>query len=590
MGKLPPPRMPAKPRPGFNLRTRSVEFDAYLTERGITKASADACGLRSLTADQHAELMDQPALRRERVVAGLIPSFDFEGAQREDFYRTRLFKNYTPSRSKKPAKFLQRAGSGSHLYLPPILKHGQTWADVARDPTIALMITEGEMKAIAACQLGFTCCAVTGVYNFLHRPDDAEDSVLIDDMRRFEWKTRTVSIVFDSDAAMNPNVRKAEDRLLKVLYDLSARPFIVRLPSSRVGDGKVGLDDFLAKWPGRWSCHYARAALNKLLAAATSPYVPQIIATTDLADLEFKPVEHLVGALVPTVGVTLLASAPKIGKSFMLLQAGHAVASGVMAFGGHATQKRAVLYLALEDTLPRIMARLRRMQLEPLADLAIATSWPTGDAAYEALRRHLEQHPHVKLVMIDTWQRFRRAANVRRAAYEDDYAELGALKAIVDRFGVAVVLAHHTKKGKTEDPFEAVLGSTALMGAVDAALVIHRLRGEADAVLHVVGRDVEGQELAFEFAKDSTCTWSSIGRTESSASHSGLKRAFIDVLRQAARPLGLAEAADAVGAERGKPCSKPHAREVLRNLIGEGIVEQDGTRSYCLSSGTAERA
>jgi hypothetical protein len=56
---------------------------------------------------------------------------------------------------------------------------------------------------------------------------------------------RDVVIVFDSDAATNPEVRTAELKLAAYVESLGARVTIVRLPGH-----KVGLDDFLAAGHG----------------------------------------------------------------------------------------------------------------------------------------------------------------------------------------------------------------------------------------------------------------------------------------------------------------------------------------------------
>src|SRR5687768_13596808 len=62
----------------------------------------------------------------------------------------------------------------------------------------------------------------------------------------------------------------------------------------------------------------------------------------------FPPLEYVVPGMIPE-GLTLTVGAPKIGKSWMKLGMGLAVASGGYAFGHLRVDARPVLYLALED-------------------------------------------------------------------------------------------------------------------------------------------------------------------------------------------------------------------------------------------------
>lgn len=56
-------------------------------------------------------------------------------------------------------------------------------------------------------------------------------------------------------------------------------------------------------------------------------------------------------------GLHLLTGAPKIGKSWLVLDLALAVSAG-RPFWGYATRRCGVLYLALEDTLARIQGRM----------------------------------------------------------------------------------------------------------------------------------------------------------------------------------------------------------------------------------------
>src|SRR5207253_1705183 len=69
------------------------------------------------------------------------------------------------------------------------------------------------------------------------------------------------------------------------------------------------------------------------------------------------------------------------------------------------------------------------------------------------------------------------------------------------------------KQPAEEDPFDAITGTLGLTGGVSTMLVLQRVRGKKNAVLHVAGRDVEDQEKGVEF-EPQTCSWTIIGEAD----------------------------------------------------------------------------
>lgn len=177
-----------------------------------------------------------------------IPFFDAAG---KPMGYCRL-KPDRPRRQKedgKPVKYESPKGAKNRAYFPPM-----TRAALA-DPSIPLVITEGEKKAAKADQDGIACIGLVGVYGWQKkrnkdakgRPEGVRE--LIDDLAGITWKSRAVYIVFDSDAATNPRVRMAEWHLAIALVAAGATVKVIRLPQGEPGpDGKpakIGLDDFL---------------------------------------------------------------------------------------------------------------------------------------------------------------------------------------------------------------------------------------------------------------------------------------------------------------------------------------------------------
>lgn len=208
-------------------------------------------------------------------------------------------------------------------------------------------------------------------------------------------------------------------------------------------------------------------------------------------------------------GLTLLAGAPKLGKSWLVLGLGITTASGTPALGKIESVAGDVLYCALEDTPRRIKSRLVKMLQgqETPQRLTIATSLPQMPQAVALISEWLDEHTDARLVIVDVLGKIRPPDGDRANGYERDYAVIGQLKRLADRHRVAVVVVTHTRKMGADDAFDTVSGSTGLTGAADTTLVLRRGRGESSAVLHVTGRDVEESEYALTFDAISG-TWS----------------------------------------------------------------------------------
>ena len=102
-------------------------------------------------------------------------------------------------------------------YFPPLVD----WQGLASDPTQPLLITEGEKKALAACQAGLSCLALAGVWNWRAKLDTGERLVLpgLDQIMR---KGRTVELVPDSDV-WRPDKERALAGFYALGRELQAR-------------------------------------------------------------------------------------------------------------------------------------------------------------------------------------------------------------------------------------------------------------------------------------------------------------------------------------------------------------------------------
>lgn len=186
-----------------------------------------------------------------------IPYFDLEGRVTK-FWRFRYLETtktgFDAITDKKALRYAQPKRSLNELYVPPV--GGTNWSILAKDPSLPLIITEGELKAACATKHGHPTIGLGGVWCF---KSNAERMPLLPMFREIQWKGRTVYICYDSDAVTNHMVMQAENALARELMLMGAEPLIVRLPE--LEGEKTGLDDYIV--------HEGPEAFGDLLSTAT---------------------------------------------------------------------------------------------------------------------------------------------------------------------------------------------------------------------------------------------------------------------------------------------------------------------------------
>lgn len=296
----------------------------------------------------------------------------------------------------------------------------------------------------------------------------------------------------------------------------------------------------------------------------------------DLLSMELPETKWTVPGLI-CEGLTILASVPKFGKSWLALNIGMAVTSGGYALGKIKVEQGRVLALCLEDQRKRLRNRVERMSKAEggfaSRGLVAVTTWKRiGEGGIEAIEADLEANPNTRLVIVDTLQKIRRKT-ASKDKYQDDYEALGALKAVADKYGVAILVIHHTRKGRGEDPLEEVSGTFGITGAADSILVAKRQRGQHDAVLFLTGRDVEERELSLAWDKQ-YCLWSLLGDAEEFGL-SDERQAVVDLLREnVPARLGPKQVSDALGKSYGS------IRWMLADMAKRGQILCDAAGSY----------
>lgn len=293
----------------------------------------------------------------------------------------------------------------------------------------------------------------------------------------------------------------------------------------------------------------------------------------DLMRTEFPEPRWAVRGLIAE-GLNLIVGSPKLGKSWLCLGLGVAIASGGKALGKIDVEQGPVLYCALEDTPRRLQNRLQ-MVLQGQSvpdDLYITTALPRMPDAIGYLDGWLEAHPTARLVIVDVLRKIR-PPSTGRDAYADDYDVMSSLKGLADRHQVAVLVVTHTRKMVDEaDVFNEVSGSTGLTGAADAILIAKRARNTSEAVLHVTGRDVTEQEYGLVWHPD-ICSWSLLEEPVALAMMGNTRRTILDHLT--AHPNQTpAEIATATGIKVGT------VKVNVRRMVDDQQLGSDGEGRY----------
>ena len=201
-------------------------------------------------------------------------------------------------------------------------------------------------------------------------------------------------------------------------------------------------------------------------------------------------------------GITILASPPKFGKSWMCMDLAISVANGT-EFMGVKTEKRGVIYLALEDGDYRLQERGRKVAGDrPIpSNLYLVKEAPVlADGLLGMLKNLADDCGDVGMVIIDTLQKIRGVAGKTEGVYGYDYRELGQLHQYALQNNLAVVLVHHLNKGGDDSDFVGRLnGSTGISGAADSIITLSRSkRGDRETKMSITGRDIVERTLILE--------------------------------------------------------------------------------------------
>ena len=310
------------------------------------------------------------------------------------------------------------------------------------------------------------------------------------------------------------------EKILIKWHELVGNPHIKETITSLKGyykkpDKYIGLDE-RPDW--NHGCVMAlREWLKELSPEEEKKEIPKLdtFDGKNLFETKFAPINWVVPDLLPS-GLSVLASRPKVGKSWFALGLAKAVSNG-LNFLDRPTIQGDVLYCAFEDGKRRINNRLQMLHFSSNMHFPqfIFDSEDLLKGFEEQLIDWIKRQNNARLIVIDTLIRVQGHKNAGGMnAYEMDSKMLSPIQKIAVQFNIAILLVHHTKKNKADDPFDDISGSTGIQGICDTLLHIQVNRGQRKQlpVLQVTGRDIESQDIAMQM--NDGFEWEDLGDPE----------------------------------------------------------------------------
>ncbi len=220
------------------------------------------------------------------------------------------------------------------------------------------------------------------------------------------------------------------------------------------------------------------------------------IQLTSLKDVLEKPDEetpYVVEGLLPAGGTSIVAAKPKVGKTTLLRQLSLSVSIGHL-FLNRRTSQGPVIYFSVEEKIDEIKGHFKAMGATGNEPIYIFASRAPRDTIEQLGPIIAEIKP--SLIILDT------LFKIVRMKDANDYASISeALEPIQDlarKSGAHIMCVHHAGKADREGA-DGILGSTAILGAFDTAIIMSRSnKRRTIKTIQRYGKDLDESVLFFD--------------------------------------------------------------------------------------------
>jgi hypothetical protein len=202
---------------------------------GLTPGVIEQRGYWSATTVQDLKDLGFHSVERSMLPSLVIPMHGVDGDV--------VYHQHRPDNPRisngRPVKYESLPGQPPRIDVPPSVQ------GLLNDPAIPLWITEGSKKADSGATRGFCIVSLLGVWNF-KGAGERGSSLELADWDRIAIKGRLVYICYDSDVIVKPEVKRALQRLARILKRRGAkevRPVLI----PHIPGGKTGIDDWFVR-------------------------------------------------------------------------------------------------------------------------------------------------------------------------------------------------------------------------------------------------------------------------------------------------------------------------------------------------------
>lgn len=323
---------------------------------------------------------------------------------------------------------------------------------------------------------------------------------------------------------------------------------------------------------------------------SNAPFTIQLIKpfSTYDSDGKVQQTDFIVDGLLTAGGLSILGAKPKVGKSSLSRYLATCVSKGVPFLGRNA-KRGEVLLISLEDPRSHTDNALGVLGYDPNSDAQIhivERVSPDKQETIAAIRKTLASLPGVRLLIIDHLAPFLNIGDL--SEYMPTLRGINLLRDLARDFPTVHILClAHAKKVATSDPFDGILGSTALRGTPETNIVLLNERGRRVIVSEArVGRAIPatilnavmitsaGSDVAKSFSLGEP-----FNQYEADRADKGEKKQADLYIRRVVDYLADCEGQTAIHRDvlKGVVGKTERITDAIRSLESDGVIVSSGT-------------
>ncbi len=260
---------------------------ADLQKSGLTSDTIEKARLYTVQPEDRGSVLRACNFQfMDKEIASILafPYLNKEGVQFHVRYKVFIHKESKGlmSDGKKIPKYLAPKGSTNRLYIPPGV------FGLLQNENTPLYITEGEKKALALTQAGFSCIGISGLWAW--KVEGVEK--LIPDFDMVLLMGREIIVIPDNDYIRpDGNLEKGVWRLCEQLLSKGAMVYIIDLPAGK----EKGIDDYLCQYKAEGFKQLEKTQFHLVATYLNKPAVANSIAGNDTKMIKY--IERRVSAL-----------------------------------------------------------------------------------------------------------------------------------------------------------------------------------------------------------------------------------------------------------------------------------------------------